>query len=53
MFKSERREIVRRNSRKMKVHGRSIFTIQRAADKRVEKARDAARNAKAFTLEVE
>ena len=34
MFKSEKREIQRRNSRKMKVHGKSVFIIRDAQAKR-------------------
>jgi hypothetical protein len=42
MFKSERREISRRNQRKMKVNGKGVFTMrdaQRKRDQEWEKAR--------------
>lgn len=45
MFKSERREIKRRNARKMKVDGKSVFIIRDAQRKRDQKW-DAARKAK-------
>lgn len=34
MFKSEKREIKRRNNRKMKVSGKSVFTMRDAQRKR-------------------
>lgn len=34
MFKSEKREIQRRNGRKMKVNGKSVFTMRDAQRKR-------------------
>lgn len=34
MFKSEKREIKRRNARKMRVHGKSVFTMRDAQRKR-------------------
>ncbi len=34
MFKSEKREIKRRNGRKMRVSGRSVFVIREAQRKR-------------------
>ena len=34
MFKSEKREIQRRNQRKMKVSGKSVFTMREAQRKR-------------------
>lgn len=37
MFKSERREIKRRNERKMKVDGRSVTVLLRAQEKRDKK----------------
>lgn len=43
MFKSEKREIKRRNSRKMKVNGKSVFIIrdaQRKRDQEWAKARE-------------
>lgn len=46
MFKSERREIKRRNGRKMKVDGRSVFVVrdaQRKRDQKFKQARDAKR----------
>ena len=46
MFKSERREIQRRNSRKMKVDGKSVFVIrdaERKRDKKWAQAREAKR----------
>lgn len=46
MFKSEKREIQRRNGRKMKVHGKSVFVIrdaQRKRDQEWAKARETKR----------
>lgn len=46
MFKSEKREIKRRNGRKMRVHGKSVFTIrdaQRKRDNEWRRAREAKR----------
>lgn len=34
MYKSERREIVRRNQRKMRMNGKSVFVIRDAQRKR-------------------
>jgi hypothetical protein len=45
MFKSERREIAKRNSRKMKVDGKSVFVMKDAQKKR-DLAWKKARNAK-------
>lgn len=45
MFKSERREIKRRNARKMRVDGKSVFVIRDAQRKR-DKAWDEARKSK-------
>lgn len=41
MFKSERREIKRRNSRKMRVDGKSVFVIRDAQRKRDQKYKQA------------
>lgn len=44
-YKSERRERQRRNSRKMKVSGKSVFLILRQQEKRAQEAeRKAKRN---------
>ena len=41
MFKSEKREIKRRNQRKMRVDGRSVFVIRDAQRKRDEQWKQA------------
>ena len=46
MFKSERREAKRRNSRKMRVDGRNINVLIRAQEKRDQKRFDQMRKAK-------
>ena len=52
MFKSEKREIKRRNQRKMRVHGKGVFIIAEAQAKRDRKrAYKAARNNKAYAFE--
>ncbi len=50
-YKSERREILRRNKRKMRVSGRSVFTIRDAQRKRDQQwaSRRAEKRATAFT----
>jgi hypothetical protein len=48
MFKSERREIKRRNQRKMRVEGKSVFVIAEAQKKRDAKQRKQNRENKAW-----
>jgi hypothetical protein len=46
MFKSEKRERAKRNARKMRVHGKSVFVIrdaQRKRDEQYKQAREAKR----------
>lgn len=50
MFKSERREIKRRNERKMRVEGKSVFVIAEAQKKRDAKIRKQNRENKAWAL---
>lgn len=51
MFKSERREIKRRNQRKMRVEGKSVFVIAQAQEKRDKKARKENRKNKSYSFE--
>lgn len=51
MFKSERREVKRRNQRKMRVHGKSVFDIVQAQAKRDAKLRKQNRESKAYAFE--